>query len=274
MKERVLWWTAASIKHPIWILFWGNLWFNSSTASSCCWLVIVYQRANVVYIRQVTRKNPRALLWLITNIKRQNIKCKRNFKSGSMQFLVTSLYTQVLDFTTYPMIFTGPDTQSYSIDNIYIISLVPRNQVAWRLCASKHPIVSLGSTNYSSNALASWIDLMGVDHMRSWFHENDWSHKNWFCGSWFRENWSCGTKSSPQTSEFLTYLLNLDGLQTRCTSSVPSYLLYFFFKQVKFAPDGICGVRKIWNLAYIQALASWSAVRIHLTQVIKLDVKS
>ena len=65
---------------------------------------------------------------------------------------------------------------------------------------------------------------------------------------------------SPQTLEFLNiYLLDLDGLQTRCTTSVPSYLLYFLFKQVKLAPDGICGVHKTWNFGYIQAPQSESA---------------
>ena len=48
-----------------------------------------------------------------------------------------------------------------------------------------------------------------------------------------------------QTSEFLNiHLLDLDGHKTRRTTSVPSYLLYFLFKSVTFAPDGICGVHK------------------------------
>ena len=59
--------------------------------------------------------------------------------------------------------------------------------------------------------------------------------------------------------EFLNmYLLNLDGLQTQCMTSVPSYLLYFLFKLVKFAPDGVCGVHKTWNFDYVQAPLSES----------------
>ena len=64
-----------------------------------------------------------------------------------------------------------------------------------------------------------------------------------------------------QTSEFLNiYLFDLDELQTRCTTSVPSYmyLLHFLFKRVKLAPDGIWGVRKTWNFDYIQAPQSES----------------
>ena len=50
---------------------------------------------------------------------------------------------------------------------------------------------------------------------------------------------------SSQTSEYLnTYILDLDGLQTRCTTSVPTYLLHFLFKRVKLAPDGSVGCVK------------------------------
>ena len=65
-----------------------------------------------------------------------------------------------------------------------------------------------------------------------------------------------------QSSEFCNiYLLNLDGLQTRCMISVPLYLLYFLFNQIVLAHKWV-----LWSVS--------PAVRISLTQQVKFDIKS
>ena len=70
---------------------------------------------------------------------------------------------------------------------------------------------------------------------------------------------------------FSIYLFDLDGHKTRRTTSMPSYLLYFLFKSVIFAPrwDSLAGQPlhkrgRVWSTSHYEFMLQsqqWQAVR-------------